>query len=222
MALQRAKASLISTKLGWSASRSAPRVSSENTTPQPKVASGGLRSITRTSWPASAFLMSRAKYSPAGPPPRMPILMATGRSSPQHVGQALELRHVGDRRQQHQVVASRLLVAAYQVFDHLGRGEVAGGDALGEGTGEGVVVAQVGSAALGVSLAAERIVGLSPQGRPAGAAGLGPRRPRSGGRVREGAWRPAAVHVAVAVPGHARERPAGGTADQQVGAVGLG
>src|ERR671935_261504 len=50
MALQRAKASLISAKLGWSASRSAPSVSSENTTPQPKVASGALRSRTVTSW----------------------------------------------------------------------------------------------------------------------------------------------------------------------------
>src|SRR6266540_5401324 len=105
MALQRAKASLISTKVSWSASRSAPRVSSENTTPQPKVASGGLRSITRTSWRGSAFFISSAKYSPAGPPPRMPILMV----SAEHVGQALQLRHVGNRRQQHQVVASRLL-----------------------------------------------------------------------------------------------------------------
>src|SRR6266508_3583862 len=221
MALQRAKASLISTKLGWSASRSAPRVSSENTTPQPKVASGGLRSITRTWWPGSAFFMSSAKYSPAGPPPRMPIFMATAGSSLEHVGQALELRHVGDGGQQHQVVAPGLLVPAHQVLDHLRRGQVARGDALGEGSGEGVVVAQVGGAALRVRLAAERVVGLPPQPRAARAAGLGPRRPGSGGRAREGARRAAAVDVAVAVPGHAREGTAAGAADQQVGAVGL-
>src|SRR6266540_311371 len=138
-------------KVKASTARSAPnhaylvvcrsRLGSENTTPQPKVASGGLRSITRTWWPGSAFFMSSAKYSPAGPPPRMPIFMATAGSSLEHVGQALELRHVGDGGQQHQVVAPGLLVPAHQVLDHLRRGQVARGDALGEGSGEGVVVA---------------------------------------------------------------------------------
>src|SRR6266540_1458049 len=129
-------------KVKASTARSAPnhaylvvcrsRLGSENTTPQPKVASGGLRSITRTWWPGSAFFMSSAKYSPAGPPPRMPIFMATAGSS---------LDHVGDGGQQHQVVAPGLLVPAHQVLDHLRRGQVARGDALGEGSGEGVVVA---------------------------------------------------------------------------------
>ena len=51
-----AHASVIAVKVGSSASRRRPSVSSENTTPKPKVASGGLRSTTTTSWRGSAFL----------------------------------------------------------------------------------------------------------------------------------------------------------------------
>src|SRR6266511_3894282 len=217
MALQRAKASLISTKLGWSASRSAPRVSSENTTPQPKVASGGLRSITRTWWRGSAFFISSAKYRPAGPAPRMPILTATVRRSRQNLGQALELRQLRHGRQQHQVVASRLLVATHQILDQLRRGQVAGRDALGERAREGIVVPQVGGAPVGLRPVAEREVGLAPKARPAGAPGIGPGRPRLGRGAGEGPGRAPAVDVAVGVPGHTGEGPPARAAHQQLG-----
>ncbi len=43
------------------ASRSAPKVSSEKTTPHPKVASGAFRSYTVISWPPSSFFIRIAK-----------------------------------------------------------------------------------------------------------------------------------------------------------------
>ena len=61
MASHFANVSVISSKDGRSASRRAPSVSSENTTPHPKVASGGFRSRTVTSWAASTFFISRPK-----------------------------------------------------------------------------------------------------------------------------------------------------------------
>ena len=54
--VQLAHASVIAVNVGSSATRRRPSVSSENTTPKPNVASGGLRSMTVTSWRGSAFL----------------------------------------------------------------------------------------------------------------------------------------------------------------------
>jgi hypothetical protein len=48
-------------------------VLSENTTPQPKVSSGRLRSNISTDAPGSAFLNRIAEYRPAGPPPMQTI-----------------------------------------------------------------------------------------------------------------------------------------------------
>ena len=110
---------MISAQVGWSASRNDPSVSSENTTPQPNVASGALRSWTTISWRGSAFLASSAKYRPAGPAPMTSILTAVLRPGRQHVGQAVELLEIGDGRQEHELVAPRLLVAAAQVDDRL-------------------------------------------------------------------------------------------------------
>src|SRR5919108_4878044 len=203
MALQRAKASSISAKLGGSASRSAPRVSSENTTPQPKVASGALRSTTVTWWAGSARLASSAKYSPAGPPPRTPIRIAAPRSG-EHVGQPVELGGVGHGRQQHQVVAAGLLVAADEVPDRAAAGQVAGRDPLGERAGEGVVVAQVGAAGVGV---AEGEVALGPELRAAGPLEVAPGRPGLGGGVGERPRRPPPLGVARGGAGPPRQRP---------------
>src|SRR5262245_793064 len=52
-------------------------VSSDSTTPQPKVSCARLRSITTISWAGSRSCMAMAKYSPAGPPPRQAMRMAT-------------------------------------------------------------------------------------------------------------------------------------------------
>ncbi|MCY1384875.1 hypothetical protein D9M69_731800 [compost metagenome] len=51
-------------------------VASENTTPQPKVSYGRLRSITVTSFSGFCSFMSRPKYRPAGPPPMQAIFIA--------------------------------------------------------------------------------------------------------------------------------------------------
>ena len=51
------------------------RVSSESTTPQPKVSSRGLRSNTVISWPGLRSFRLMAKYNPAGPPPRQAMFM---------------------------------------------------------------------------------------------------------------------------------------------------
>ena len=50
-------------------------VASENTTPQPKVSYGRLRSTTVMSWPGSSFFISRANVRPAGPPPMQTMRM---------------------------------------------------------------------------------------------------------------------------------------------------
>ena len=50
-----------------------PSVSSDSTTPQPKVSCGRLRSTTTISWSAWRRFIAIAKYSPAGPPPRQAI-----------------------------------------------------------------------------------------------------------------------------------------------------
>ena len=51
-------------------------VASENTTPQPKVSYGLLRSTTVMSWCTPSFFISRPKYRPAGPPPMQTIFMS--------------------------------------------------------------------------------------------------------------------------------------------------
>src|SRR5579862_1795913 len=50
-----------------------PMVSSEKTTPQPKVSSGRFRSYTSTRTDGSALRSRMAEYRPAGPPPRHTI-----------------------------------------------------------------------------------------------------------------------------------------------------
>ena len=98
-----------------SASRKAPSVSSENTTPQPNVASGALRSRIVTSCPGSAFFIRSPKYSPAGPPPTTTILMP--RSSCQDLGQAIGLGEVRHGREEDQFVAARFLVPPHELAD---------------------------------------------------------------------------------------------------------
>ena len=58
-----------------SAARRLPSVWSENTTPQPKVSYGRLRSTTTMSCDGSCSFISSAKYRPAGPPPMHTIFM---------------------------------------------------------------------------------------------------------------------------------------------------
>ena len=52
-------------------------VASENTTPQPKVSYGLLRSTTVMSCAGSCIFINRPKYRPAGPPPIQTIFMLT-------------------------------------------------------------------------------------------------------------------------------------------------
>ena len=61
MSVQRAKSRSIWSWTTASAPSIPPRVSSENTTPKPKVSSGALRSQTVTSWRGSSPFISAAK-----------------------------------------------------------------------------------------------------------------------------------------------------------------
>ena len=61
MSSQCAKARVIASPVGRSASMKVSSVASEKTTPKPKVSSARLRSTTVTSWPGSAFFISKAK-----------------------------------------------------------------------------------------------------------------------------------------------------------------
>src|SRR5690606_29586834 len=76
MSSQWAKLSMISRRVSSSAPLRFSSVWSENTTPQPKVSSGRLRSYTVMSWVGSCFFIRIAKYRPAGPPPMQTIFMA--------------------------------------------------------------------------------------------------------------------------------------------------
>ncbi len=69
------KLASIAAALSGSLCQSLSRVSFENTTPQPKVSSGRLRSITRTSCVGSRSFIEIAQYSPAGPPPMQTIFI---------------------------------------------------------------------------------------------------------------------------------------------------
>src|SRR5205807_4232356 len=131
----------------------APSVSSENTTPQPNVASGALRSRIVTSCPGSAFFIRSPKYSPAGPPPTTTILMP--RSSCQDLGQAIGLGEVRHGREEDQFVAAGFLVPPHELTDRGGGGQVPRGHLLRERPGEGVVVAQVRGAPFEVPLVAQ-------------------------------------------------------------------
>src|SRR5881296_2246047 len=120
MAPHRANVSVISVYVSKSASRNAPRVSSENTTPHPNVASGGFRSKTVIPCDGSAFFMRSAKYRPAGPAPTTATLTPSPRPSREHVREALHLGDVGHGREQHQLVAARFGIASDELLHRLG------------------------------------------------------------------------------------------------------
>src|ERR1700716_867104 len=79
-----------------------------------------------------------------------------------------------------------------------------------------IVSARVGSAI------AQREVTHPPEPWSSRPAQVGPGCQRLGRGPREGAWRSPAVHVAVGVAGHARQRLSAGPPDQRRGAGGLG
>src|ERR687895_437714 len=88
MSSQRANSAVMAAWTAGSACSMPPSVSSENTTPNPKVSAGALRSHTVIScWGPSCFI-KMPKYSPPGPPPMQAICMssppeaAQGRSPP--------------------------------------------------------------------------------------------------------------------------------------------
>src|SRR5713101_4528680 len=136
---QRAKLLLISSYVSKSASRSAPRVSSENTTPQPKVASGGLRSITVIWSDGFAFFASRAKYRPAGPPPTTTAFIRSAHD----VRQLVDLVGRGQRGKQDQLIAPGVAIAAQEIDHRVGRREIGRRHLFRKRPGEGVIVAQV-------------------------------------------------------------------------------
>src|SRR6476659_3242721 len=109
---------------------------------------------------------------PNRPTASMAVTLAI--DSREHSGQALRLRDVGYRREEHKMVTAGLGVAAHVLDDALRRRQQPGGDALGEGTGEGVVVKQIAPAGLLGGLVAQREVALAPQFRLARTPGVQP------------------------------------------------
>src|SRR3989441_10458674 len=101
-------------------------------------------------------------------------LRVTG-SSTGHVSQAVELAHVGHGGEEHQLIATGILIPSDELGKGLGGSEQTSGDLLGEGSGEGVIVPQIGSAGLGRST--KREVPLPPEAGPATASHTTPRRP---------------------------------------------
>src|SRR2546428_3440037 len=134
--------------------------------------------------------------------------------SAERLGQPVDLLQVRNRRQQDQVVAPGFLVPPNEVLHGLRRGEIPGGDLLGEWSGEGVVLPKVVGRGLD-RFGPKREVALPPElGAPrtprVGPGGLGSR-----GSSREGPGRTAAVHVPVRIPRHPREGFAARPSDQQ-------
>ena len=75
MSSQWLKARWISSAVAASHTRMLSMVASENTTPQPKVSYGLLRSTTVMSCAGWRIFINRPKYRPAGPPPMQTIFM---------------------------------------------------------------------------------------------------------------------------------------------------
>src|SRR6185312_8842950 len=73
MSVQRANRRDMASANSVSAFSMPPRVSSEKTTPNPKVSSGALRSHTVIWWAGSSCFISAARYRPPGPPPMIAI-----------------------------------------------------------------------------------------------------------------------------------------------------
>ena len=63
--------------------RNSLKVSSEKTTPKPKLSSGLLRSYTVISQSGRAFFVNIEKYNPPGPPPIIVIFMLSLRGKKQ-------------------------------------------------------------------------------------------------------------------------------------------
>src|SRR5450432_2186619 len=85
-----------------------PRVSSENTTPKPKVSSAALRSQTVISCSGPSCWASAAKYSPPGPPPMTAMRTLAARRAAQQI--ALQLAGGGPRQAVHELDGPRVLV----------------------------------------------------------------------------------------------------------------
>src|SRR5215475_4923732 len=100
-----------------------PSVSSEKTTPKPKVSSAALRSHTVISWCGPSCAASAEKYSPPGPPP-MTAMRTSGRLGGRGTGlsaQAEPLQLAGGGLGQLGDVddASRVLVRGDPLLDEL-------------------------------------------------------------------------------------------------------
>ena len=81
MSSQWLKACWIASAVAASQARMLSIVASENTTPQPKVSYGRLRSTTVMSWRGDSCFISSAKYRPAGPPPMQTMFKTDSREA---------------------------------------------------------------------------------------------------------------------------------------------
>src|SRR3954451_14928042 len=140
MSSQRANSCSMLAKIDRSAPSMPVSVSSEKTTPKPKVSSAALRSHTSTSCRGSSCFASEAKYRPPGPPPTTAMRIAAPRSLRllRAAAQDVALHLAGGRARQrvHELDAPRGLVRRDLLLDELAqracqslaRGRTAGAD----------------------------------------------------------------------------------------------
>ncbi len=131
------------------------------------------------------------------------------------VVQPVELIEVGDRREEHQLVAAGLGVTTHELRHRLWGREHPVDDLLDERAGERVVVAHVGAPALDLVLVAQREVALGPQRGAAGAAEVGPCRVRPLHHPGEQPRGSSADDVAVGVASHPQEGDVACAADEE-------
>src|SRR5437667_3451903 len=145
-------------------------------------------------------------------------LRVTG-SSTDHVGQAVELAQVGHGGEQHQLIATGILIPSDELGNGLGGSEQTSGYFLGEGSGEGVIVPQIGSAGLGRST--KREVRLPPEAGLARASSISPGSPGLVSSPGKGPGRTTSMHIAVGVASHPGEDLVTQSSHQQLRTIGL-
>src|SRR6266568_1459946 len=120
----------------------------------------------------------------------------------ENIGQLVKLGKIGHRREEHQLIASCLFIAANKLSNRLRICQEISSDLLGEWPGESVVISHVAQASSN-SIIAERKVALRPELWPTRASEVAPGGTSFvGGAAKRPGW-PPTMHIAIRITGHA-------------------
>src|SRR5712692_11310661 len=120
----------------------------------------------------------------------------------ENIGQLIKLGEIGYGGEEHQLIASRLFIAANKLSNRLGICQEISSDLLSEWPGESVVVPHVAQASFN-SIIAKRKVALRPELWPARASEVAPGGTSFvGGAAKRPGW-PTTMHIAIRIAGHA-------------------